>query len=163
MAWTAPRTWVTAELVTAALMNTHLRDNLKELWRVIETVPHGEVSNTVNGGYGNVTGVQVASLTSRTYPGYPVEIRWSTAYIYETVTTDGGFAIGLDDAAPGLTTSNIIAWGVGNQQGGGVYSYRFTPSAGVHQYRIHIWQHNGTGADVATAGPGSLTLLERGG
>ncbi len=28
MAWTAPRTWVTAEVVTAALMNTHVRDNL---------------------------------------------------------------------------------------------------------------------------------------
>ena len=28
MAWTAPRTWVTAETVTAALLNTHLRDNL---------------------------------------------------------------------------------------------------------------------------------------
>ena len=27
MAWTAPRTWVSAELVTAALMNTHVRDN----------------------------------------------------------------------------------------------------------------------------------------
>lgn len=28
MAWTAPRTWVTGETVTAALLNTHLRDNL---------------------------------------------------------------------------------------------------------------------------------------
>ena len=28
MAWTAPRTWVTGETVTAALMNTHIRDNL---------------------------------------------------------------------------------------------------------------------------------------
>ena len=28
MAWTAPRTWVAGELVTAALMNTHVRDNL---------------------------------------------------------------------------------------------------------------------------------------
>jgi hypothetical protein len=28
MAWTAPRTWVTGETVTAALMNTHVRDNL---------------------------------------------------------------------------------------------------------------------------------------
>lgn len=26
MAWTAPRTWVTGELVTAAYMNTHVRD-----------------------------------------------------------------------------------------------------------------------------------------
>lgn len=30
MAWTAPRTWVTGETVTAALMNTHIRDNLLE-------------------------------------------------------------------------------------------------------------------------------------
>ena len=28
MAWTTPRTWVTSELVTAAFMNTHVRDNL---------------------------------------------------------------------------------------------------------------------------------------
>ena len=27
MAWTAPRTWATSELVTAAIMNTHVRDN----------------------------------------------------------------------------------------------------------------------------------------
>lgn len=29
MSWTAPRTWVAGETVTAALLNTHLRDNLK--------------------------------------------------------------------------------------------------------------------------------------
>lgn len=31
MAWTSPRTWVAAETVTAALMNTHVRDNLKAI------------------------------------------------------------------------------------------------------------------------------------
>ena len=30
MAWTAPRTWVTAEQVTASHMNTHVRDNFLE-------------------------------------------------------------------------------------------------------------------------------------
>jgi hypothetical protein len=29
VAWTTPRTWVAGETVTAALMNTHVRDNLK--------------------------------------------------------------------------------------------------------------------------------------
>jgi hypothetical protein len=29
MAWTSPRTWVAGETVTAALMNTHVRDNMK--------------------------------------------------------------------------------------------------------------------------------------
>jgi hypothetical protein len=31
MAWTAPRTWVAAEVVTASNMNTHVRDNLKAI------------------------------------------------------------------------------------------------------------------------------------
>lgn len=28
--WTAPRTWTTSEMVTSAIMNTHVRDNLNE-------------------------------------------------------------------------------------------------------------------------------------
>ena len=28
MAWTAPRTWVTTEVITASILNTHVRDNL---------------------------------------------------------------------------------------------------------------------------------------
>jgi hypothetical protein len=31
MAWTAPRTWIAGEVVTASLMNTHVRDNLAYL------------------------------------------------------------------------------------------------------------------------------------
>lgn len=32
MTWTTPRTWTVGELVTAALLNTHLRDNLLALF-----------------------------------------------------------------------------------------------------------------------------------
>ncbi|NLX10436.1 MAG: hypothetical protein GXY36_12335 [Chloroflexi bacterium] len=31
MAWTVPRTWITGELITAAQLNAHLRDNLNAL------------------------------------------------------------------------------------------------------------------------------------
>jgi hypothetical protein len=31
VAWTSPRTWVAGETVTAALLNTHVRDNLKAI------------------------------------------------------------------------------------------------------------------------------------
>jgi len=34
MAYTTPRTWVTGEVVTAALLNTHLRDNLNAAFPV---------------------------------------------------------------------------------------------------------------------------------
>lgn len=32
MAWTTPRTWTVGEVATAAIMNTHLRDNLNHLF-----------------------------------------------------------------------------------------------------------------------------------
>ena len=32
MAWTTPRTWVAGELLTAALLNTHLRDNIADVY-----------------------------------------------------------------------------------------------------------------------------------
>jgi hypothetical protein len=44
MAWTAPRTWVTGEVVTAALLNTHVRDNQIDLDR--RTAPVGAVVAT---------------------------------------------------------------------------------------------------------------------
>lgn len=31
MAWTEPRTWIVGEVVTAAMLNTHLRDNLNAI------------------------------------------------------------------------------------------------------------------------------------
>lgn len=38
MAWTSPRTWVTSEMVTAAIMNTHVRDNLLFLYELPDLV-----------------------------------------------------------------------------------------------------------------------------
>ncbi len=38
MAWTAPRTWATGEVVTAALMNTHVRDNQLYLKSALDTL-----------------------------------------------------------------------------------------------------------------------------
>lgn len=35
-AWTAPRTWVTSELVTSSIMNTHVRDNFLAVARVFD-------------------------------------------------------------------------------------------------------------------------------
>ena len=49
MAWTAPRTWVTGELVTAAMMNTHVRDNLDYLKTEADLIPnctHAEVTGS---------------------------------------------------------------------------------------------------------------------
>lgn len=50
MAWTTPRTWTTDEIVTAAFLNTHLRDNLTFLYSppVIRVATTAAVSITNN-------------------------------------------------------------------------------------------------------------------
>jgi len=48
MAWTSPRTWVVAEMVTAALLNAHVRDNLKE-FEVEIAGPGGWIVPTLSG------------------------------------------------------------------------------------------------------------------
>ncbi len=64
MAWTSPRTWTTGELVTAAIMNTHVRDNLNALFS-----PPSDSStlttniSTTNTSFENATGL-TATLTT---------------------------------------------------------------------------------------------------
>lgn len=74
MAWTAPRTWVTSEVVTAAIMNTHVRDNLLETGPAIVTAGAGRmlVSNGTNSlvqrfpQFANVDTSQTTTSTSYT-------------------------------------------------------------------------------------------------
>ena len=47
MSWTAPRTWVDDEVVTASLLNTHLRDNQLVIDQHAHTGSSGEGSQTL--------------------------------------------------------------------------------------------------------------------
>ncbi len=59
MAWTTPRTWIVGEVPTAALMNTHVRDNLSFLG---VTHDHsGDAGDGGNLGLGHVLPLQVFS------------------------------------------------------------------------------------------------------
>lgn len=55
MAWTSPRTWVAGETVTAALLNTHLRDNLKAIGDAWATWTPTWAATTTNPTLGNGT------------------------------------------------------------------------------------------------------------
>lgn len=79
MAWTAPRTWVAGEIVTAAIMNTHVRDNLSLLKTSI--ADDGRVqalsstyfaslsaANLTSIPGSQLTGTVAASLLTGTYP-----------------------------------------------------------------------------------------------
>lgn len=63
MAWTAPRTWVAGETVTAAIMNQHVRDNLKALGDNWVSYTPAWTSTGTAPAIGNAT-VQGASITT---------------------------------------------------------------------------------------------------
>ena len=73
MTWTAPRTWVSGETVTASIMNTHVRDNLNALadgaWgRDTTFVTNTSSINTpLSGAFGNVTNYNFVAASSATY------------------------------------------------------------------------------------------------
>jgi len=170
MAWTAPRTYVTAELITAAILNTDVRDNLKELWHVVETTALGSVSTPSNAGILTLnSGTIIATLTSRTYPGFPVEIEFTCQVVYESVTTDGAWYVGLHEGNAAYPSGPVnpgivmLQQGLSGQYGSGKACWAFTPTNATHVYTAYLWSGNGTGGDVAACSNGRLRLLERGG
>lgn len=52
MAWTTPRTWTANELVTAAICNTHIRDNLNFLKSAHVVLVHKSANQTLTAGAG---------------------------------------------------------------------------------------------------------------
>ena len=72
MAWTTPRTWVTSEVVTASIMNTHVRDNFDETGPAVATSAAGFL---MSGGTNSVVerpadGSSVTTLQSTTSTSY---------------------------------------------------------------------------------------------
>ena len=62
MAWTTPRTWAAAEVVTASLMNVHVRDNLKALTEWTSYTPTWTATGgTPTVGDGTLTGKYIVA------------------------------------------------------------------------------------------------------
>lgn len=68
MSWTAPRTWVTGEVVTSTIMNAHVRDNLLEVPARIEgslNVTTSFTSGTLPTAFGHLLVVWSSFYSSR--------------------------------------------------------------------------------------------------
>ncbi len=68
MAYVAPRTWTTGELVTAALMNQDVRDNMVAVKAQVDTIYTATFSNPArafNAEYQNLSGkIRIVIITS---------------------------------------------------------------------------------------------------
>jgi len=85
MAWTTPRTWVASETVTAAIMNTHIRDNLNALVRSTNAgsnSPSTTTSNLLQSGTGTISLSAAVTGTSA--------VTFGTAYSNAPIVTITG-------------------------------------------------------------------------
>lgn len=106
MAWTRPKTWAAGDVITASLLNTHLRDNL--------IAAHGTAHPAVRVTRASNQAIPTGSYNTSTTAGVEVEkwrptsIDWST-YVYDTASMwPGGEEIVIPSGADGV-------WEVGAQ------------------------------------------------
>lgn len=156
--WTAPRTWSTGELVTASVMNTHVRDNLDWLKTPIDS--------------GNITFAADFTTTSATY----VDITGLTT----TMTTNGGgldvfLRLNCQVSAPASYVVQLLVDGVSTAVlGGSAGTDRMTHnfnhhiaaiSAGSHTIKVQIKTAGGTATVKGTTsavGDPLFLVVERG-
>ncbi|NWF69035.1 MAG: hypothetical protein HXY40_08110 [Chloroflexi bacterium] len=151
--WTTPKNWNVGELLIAADMNTHLRDNLD--W--LKSRPFNSVAvattTTTSTSFVQMTGASV-SLTS---VGGSVLIMASMVVYGSaacTITTD--FAV--DGTRVGHTTNGLLALtsAPSNVNATMVWITPTPPSAGAHTYTVW-WK---TSAGTATAADYRLFVME---
>lgn len=142
MSWTAPRTFVTGEVETAAIFNAHLRDNLNFLKSGVA------LSAEVTTSSAAVSAETVVASQAFTADGSTlVEVAFTANAVIKTVSTDLFNIILYDGPTAGSGTS-LAVWSSGNggtTSAGVIVRKILTPTAGTHTYTARIVRASGTG------------------
>lgn len=139
MAWTNPRTWVTAEAVTAATLNTHVRDNLDFLYAPPRCYVYRSTNfNTTSGAWEKIEfGSEVSDTDSMHLNGTdPSRVNANTAGQYLVVVT-----VEFDAHATGRRQIMLRKNAGGNSANGNTlgavnYATVATGNAGIQYTRV---------------------------
>jgi hypothetical protein len=158
MAWTSPRTWSTSELVTAAIMNTHVRDNLLAL----KSPPSGVAllnSNisTTSTSFVDLTG---ATVTFTTAGGKVLVLFQGTQFVASgSVDETGAYRLLTDGVDSGqLALVRTVSTGsVADYKSVAMMYVSGTLSAGSHTFKVQ-WKSVG-GAQITMVAASALARL----
>ena len=127
MAYTSPRTWVTGEVVTAALMNAHIRDNLLALATTAGLLLHEaggmelDISGVADGGVMRGTGAGVwAILASFLDTNGRVTHEYGGIEADISAVADGGIVRGTGAGSMGLLADFLTSGGLVKHEYGGI-------------------------------------------
>lgn len=151
MSWTTPRTFVTGEIETAAIFNTHLRDNLNFLKNGVSA---SALVTSNAGPTSGTTELVVATAPAVTLDGStPIEIVFSWYNVSLTVGTDA-FLMKLYDGPTAGSGTQIAQWLLANgttSPGSGAVRVPLTPASGSHTYTGRLVRSSGTGTGTMSA------------
>jgi len=151
--WSPPRSWSTGELVSASLLNSHLRDNLEFLKTpptALYTLNESSDYTTTSTSFVNIDGTKL-SLTITTaggdvlvgFCGCILESAGSVFFDVEVDTVRTAGDDGLCVVSPSSSTQRLNASFFKLIQG---------LSAGVHTFKLQWRVNGGTGTLFAGAG-----------
>ena len=146
MGYTTPKTWSSGEVVTAALMNTHVRDNFNDLSQLARTWTAVQTFSAVPVFQDDIS---IAFGT-----GSDAAIRWSDADADNHALTIG---LGDSNQALHITDLNAIAvdWDIAATTHPNVYIHSNTTPATDF---LRLGNHTGTEADIDVFGGTTLNL-----
>lgn len=102
--WTAPRNWVAGETVTAALLNSHLRDNLLAIGQAWTSYTPALTASSVNPTLGTGSTASGAYIAAGKLIVVSIQIKFGTS---GTAAGTGTYRISLPVAA--VTTRPVLA------------------------------------------------------
>lgn len=163
MAWTAPRSWVTGELVTASMFNVELRDNFRELWHDVDHTAVTSPVSITSTSSGTPTSVISGASTSGWDGSKPAlieffcpQVEWSDGNAGDVLT----FLL-FEDSTDKGRIAQLRTNSVSNRLAGPVKGEaRLTPASGSHTYSVKAYRSGAAANTAANAGAaGSDTLL----
>ena len=156
MAWTTPKTWAVDELVTASMLNTHLRDNLNAL----KAPPTASVEVDDSADYTTTsttfTDVDAELELTITSAGGDLMVGFVGTIYHNTAAAYVYFNLALDDVDQAGDDGMFFAQpNKGNTHGDGAISFVYllrSVSAGEHTITLRWKVSTGTATLFAGAG-----------
>jgi len=140
MGYTAPRTWVSGEVVTHTLMNTHVRDNLLALSEIARTWTAAQTFND--------------DIDIKLGTGADAAIRWS-----DGDADNHALAIGLGNSNQSLHVTDLAAiatdWNIAATTDPNIYIHSNTTPATDY---LRLGGHTGSAADIDVVGGSTLNF-----
>ena len=129
-------------------------------WRAIDDdeIGYDQITASVNVVAAGAPGTTIIGGTSRTYDGNPVVLEFFSPQVTTPSAAAGNtVTIALFDGATQIVILGVIQTpAAANMKVPVLLRWRFTPSAGSHQYAIVAWTASTTGTPSVAAGTGGV-------